>query len=88
MHAVADGRRVDVVTIEDGSDHARLTIANVQRFTGTSLGTAVRLASRNPARMMGMSHLFLMAPGAPANFNVFDQTGARTGSILHGRLIE
>jgi hypothetical protein len=63
-------------------------VANVQRFTGTSLGTAVRLASRNPARMMGMSHLSAMAPGTPANFNVFDQAGARTGSILHGRLIE
>ena len=63
-------------------------VANVQRFTGTSLGTAVRLASRNPAKMMGMSHLSAMAPGTPANFNLFDQSGARTGSILHGRLIE
>jgi N-acetylglucosamine-6-phosphate deacetylase len=63
-------------------------VANVQRFTGTSLGTAVRLASRNPARMMGMSHLTEMAPGTPANFNVFDEAGDRTGSIFHGRLIE
>lgn len=63
-------------------------VANVQRFTGTSLGTAVRLASRNPARMMGMSHLTQMAPGTPANFNVFDAAGGRTGSIFHGRLVE
>ncbi len=63
-------------------------VANVQRFTGTSLGTAVRLASRNPARMMGMSHLSAMAPGTPANFNVFDEAGNHTGSILHGRRIE
>ena len=63
-------------------------VANVQRFTGTSLGTAVRLASRNPARMMGMSHLTQMAPGTPANFNVFDEAGDRTGSIFHGRLVE
>jgi N-acetylglucosamine-6-phosphate deacetylase len=63
-------------------------VANVQRFTGASLGTAVRLASRNPARMMGMSHLTEMAPGTPANFNVFDEAGDRTGSIFHGRLIE
>ncbi len=63
-------------------------VANVQRFTGTSLDTAVRLASRNPARMMGMSHLSAMAPGTPANFNVFDEAGTRTGSIFHGRLIE
>jgi N-acetylglucosamine-6-phosphate deacetylase len=63
-------------------------VANVQRFTGASLGTAVRLASRNPARMMGMSHLTEMAPGTPANFNIFDEAGDLTGSIFHGRLIE
>jgi N-acetylglucosamine-6-phosphate deacetylase len=63
-------------------------VANVRRFTGASLGMAVRLASRNPARMMGMSHLTEMAPGTAANFNVFDEAGDRTGSIFHGRLIE
>lgn len=65
-----------------------MAVANVQRFTGTPLGTAVRLASRNPARMMGMSHLTEMAPGTPAHFNVFDEAGNRTGSIFHGRRIE
>jgi N-acetylglucosamine-6-phosphate deacetylase len=63
-------------------------VANVQRFTGASLGTAVRLASRNPARMMGMAYLTEMAPGSPANFNVFDGAGDHTGSIFRGRLIE
>jgi N-acetylglucosamine-6-phosphate deacetylase len=63
-------------------------VANVQRFTGTSLGAAVRLASRNPACMMGMPHLTQMMPGTPANFNVFDEAGDRTGSIFHGRLVE
>jgi N-acetylglucosamine-6-phosphate deacetylase len=63
-------------------------VANVRRFTGTSLAAAVRLASRNPARMMGMSHLTQMAPGTPANFNVYDEAGDRTGSIFRGRLVE
>ncbi len=63
-------------------------VANVQKFTGTSLGAAVRLASRNPARMMGMSQLSTMAPGTPANFNVFDEAGDHTGTIFHGRLVE
>jgi N-acetylglucosamine-6-phosphate deacetylase len=62
-------------------------VANVRWFTGTSLATAVRLASRNPARMVGMPYLTEMAPGTPANFNVFNETGERTGSIFHGRLI-
>ena len=63
-------------------------VANVRKFTGTPLNAAVRLASRNPARMMGMPHLTQMAPGTPANFNVFDNAGDRTGSIFHGRLLE
>jgi len=63
-------------------------VANVQKFTGTSLGAAVRLASRNPARMMGMPHLTQMTPGTPANFNVFDAAGDHTGTIFCGRLVE
>ncbi len=63
-------------------------VANVRRFTGTPLSAAVRLASRNPARMMGMPHLTQMTPGTPANFNVFDEAGDRTGSIFHGQLFE
>jgi N-acetylglucosamine-6-phosphate deacetylase len=63
-------------------------VANVQKFTGTSLGAAVRLASRNPARMMGMPQLSLMTPGRPANFNVFDAAGDHTGTIFCGRLVE
>jgi N-acetylglucosamine-6-phosphate deacetylase len=63
-------------------------VANVQRFTGSSLGTAVRLASRNPARMMGMSELTDVAAGSAANFNVFNEAGERTGSIFWGRLID
>jgi len=63
-------------------------VANVQKFTGTSLGAAVRLASRNPARMMGMPQLSRMTPGTPANFNVFDAAGDHTGTIIYGRLVE
>jgi N-acetylglucosamine-6-phosphate deacetylase len=63
-------------------------VANVQKFTGTSLGAAVRLASRNPARMMGMPHLSQMGVGTPANFNVFDAVGDSTGTIFCGRLVE
>jgi N-acetylglucosamine-6-phosphate deacetylase len=63
-------------------------VANVRRFTGTSLAAAVRLASRNPARMMGMPELTAMGPGSPANFNIFNAAGERTGSMLGGRLID
>ncbi|MGI4853159.1 MAG: N-acetylglucosamine-6-phosphate deacetylase [Janthinobacterium lividum] len=55
-------------------------VANVQAFTGCSLAEAVRMASRNPSAMMGRS-------ASSADFNIFNEAGARTGSILRGRLL-
>ena len=63
-------------------------VENLRLFTGAPLGTAVGLASRNPARMLGLEHLVALSPGAPANFNRFGPGGERLGSILHGRQIE
>jgi N-acetylglucosamine-6-phosphate deacetylase len=60
-------------------------VVNLQRFTGTDLATAVRMASSNPARMLGLSDAF--ASGAPANFNVFNAEGARTHTLLRGKLL-
>lgn len=60
-------------------------VANLQKFTGSSLTRAVGLASRNPARMLGLHHLVSLTPGSPANFNIFNPAGERTGSILRGQ---
>jgi N-acetylglucosamine-6-phosphate deacetylase len=60
-------------------------VDNLRRFTGASLRTAVRLASRNPARMLGLEHLSGLTPGAPANFNCFNEAGERLGMIFRGR---
>src|ERR1700733_2330551 len=54
-------------------------VENLQLFTGAPLGTAVRLASGNPARMLGLEQLVALAPGAPANFNRYGQGGERLG---------
>jgi N-acetylglucosamine-6-phosphate deacetylase len=59
-------------------------VANLREFTESSLETAVRMASRNPARMVGMEHLTSMEPGSAANFNVWNAEGVRTGSVMHG----
>jgi N-acetylglucosamine-6-phosphate deacetylase len=59
-------------------------VENVREFTGVGLGAAVRLASRNPARMLGLEKVMGMMPGNDANFNVYDEAGVRTGSILRG----
>jgi N-acetylglucosamine-6-phosphate deacetylase len=63
-------------------------VANVMRFTGSPLATAVRLASRNPARVLGMEHLVRVEPGSPANFNRYDAEGRFQGSILNGQPIQ
>jgi N-acetylglucosamine-6-phosphate deacetylase len=63
-------------------------VATVRRFTGAPLQTAVRLASRNPARMLGMERLTAMAIGSPAQFNVYDEDGRRVAGIFHGRRFE
>jgi N-acetylglucosamine-6-phosphate deacetylase len=63
-------------------------VANLQHYTGASLTTAVRLASRNPARMLGLDQLGAVAVGQPANFNVFSADGTLQRTILHGRAVE
>src|SRR5208283_5906296 len=64
-------------------------IANLQLFTGAGAGlaTAVRLASRNPARMLGLDDLGAIAVGRPANFNLYSAAGELRQTILRGRVL-
>jgi N-acetylglucosamine-6-phosphate deacetylase len=62
-------------------------VQNLRAMTGASLHTAVGLASHNPARMLGLEHLSHIAPGAAANFNVYDGQGQRLAMILRGKRI-
>lgn len=57
-------------------------VANVQAFTGCSLAAAVRMASRNPGNMLRTS-----ISQTTANFNIFDETGKRIGTILRGEVL-
>ncbi len=59
-------------------------IANVQAFTGCALADAVRMASRNPTMMMDT----IARGSSAADFNIFNEDGKRTGSILRGRLLD
>jgi len=60
-------------------------VANLQRFTGASLGTATRMASYTPAAMLGVAEIIAnVAIGQPANLNIFNATGELTGTILNG----
>jgi N-acetylglucosamine-6-phosphate deacetylase len=91
---VADGRcllasdlEVGVETLAGSVLTMDRAVANVQRFTGASFATAVRLASRNPARMLGMDGLGEIAVGKPANFNIFSPDGALRATVLHGKVV-
>jgi N-acetylglucosamine-6-phosphate deacetylase len=57
-------------------------VSNVQAFTGCSLATAIRMATRNPGDM-------LQTPisETAADFNIFDDTGKRIGTILRGEVL-
>lgn len=63
-------------------------IANLQRFTGTPLSSAVRLATHNPAKLLGLENTIANpVPGQPANFNVFNAAGDLQSTILNGERI-
>lgn len=92
---VADGRCLSTRDLANGVETLAgsvLTldraVANLRRFTGASLATASHLASRNPARMLGLDELGKIAVGRPANFNVFSADGNLQQTILHGRVVE
>jgi N-acetylglucosamine-6-phosphate deacetylase len=60
-------------------------VRKLQEFTGADLATAVRLASRNPARMLGLADDVIL--GADANLNVYDAHGKRQQTILRGKVL-
>jgi N-acetylglucosamine-6-phosphate deacetylase len=91
---VADGRAMLAGDLERGAhtlagsvltmDRA---VANLQQFTGASLADATRLASHNPAAMLGRPELTRLAPGNPANLNRFDAGGRLIATYIQGELI-
>ena len=60
-------------------------VSNVQRFTGAPLSLATRLASHNPARMLGLDALTRIAPRQPAHLNRFSSTGRLIATYIGGK---
>ena len=60
-------------------------VGNLREMTGADLPTAVRLASRNPARMLGLAEG--LEAGSMANFNVYDAAGTLQGTFVRGRML-
>ena len=91
---VADGRAMLAGDLDRGAhtlagsvltmDRA---VANLQQFTGASIADATRLASHNPAAMLGRPELTRLAPGSTANLNRFDSSGRLIATYIQGELI-
>jgi N-acetylglucosamine-6-phosphate deacetylase len=60
-------------------------VANLQRITGAPLSTALRLASHNPANLLGLPPS--LTPGQPANFNTFSPEGHLKSTTLYGTTV-
>jgi N-acetylglucosamine-6-phosphate deacetylase len=59
-------------------------VTKMRAFTGADFATAIRLASRNPARMLGLPHE--LTPGASADFNIYTPEGNLLQTMLRGQL--
>lgn len=82
---VANGRALSNGSLAGSVLTMDRAVANLQRFTGSPLGTAVRLASHNPAKLLGLEgSIGNPAPGQPANFNVFNGSGDLQSTLLNG----
>ncbi len=83
---VQDGRCVTDAGVLAGSVIALSeVVSRMREFTGADLATAVRLASRNPARMLGLDDDLKV--GSLANFNVYEAGGGLRGTVVRGKLL-
>jgi N-acetylglucosamine-6-phosphate deacetylase len=55
-------------------------VANVMRFAGVDLATAVAMASRHPARLLGLRPVELR-PGDAADVTLFDLDEGASGAV-------
>ena len=82
---VANGRALSNGSLAGSVLTMDRAVANLQRFTGSVLGMAVRLASHNPAKLLGLEgSIGNPASGQPANFNVFNGSGNLQSTLLNG----
>jgi len=59
-------------------------VANLQFFTQAPLSDATRLASHNPAALLGLSTLTRLSPNSPANLNRFNSANQLTATYIRG----
>ena len=63
-------------------------VENLRRFTDAPLEVATRLASRNPAALLGLDDtVSAIGLGQPANFNLFNPAGRLEKTLLYGTAV-
>ena len=92
--AVASGRALLASDLKKGTETLAgsvLTldqaVRNAHSFTGCTLAQALRMVTRNPARLLGLDHLATPALGQPANLVHYTSRGEIQQVILNGRLV-
>jgi N-acetylglucosamine-6-phosphate deacetylase len=85
VHVEGDACRTDAGVLAGSVITLDRAVANLIEIARAELHTAARLASINPARMLGLPEF--LAPGALADFNVYDADGIKRQSFIRGSLI-
>jgi len=85
VHVEGDACRTESGVLAGSVITLDRAVTNFVKVARTPLPIAVRLASINPARMLGLPEP--LVPGAPADFNVYDAEGIRRESFVRGRLV-
>jgi N-acetylglucosamine-6-phosphate deacetylase len=62
-------------------------LRNMMAFTGCTLADAVQMASANPARLLGLRHKGVIAPGCDADLAVLSPANEVTYTFAGGQLV-
>jgi N-acetylglucosamine-6-phosphate deacetylase len=85
VHVEGDGCRTDAGVLAGSVITLERAVSNLRKITGADLEVATRLASSNPAKMLGLPHL--VGPGAFADFNVYEASGNLQHTMVRGSLV-
>jgi N-acetylglucosamine-6-phosphate deacetylase len=85
VHVDGEACRTDAGVLAGSVITLERAVANLQKIAHVKVHLAARLASVNPARMLGFPEL--LQPGAIADFNIYHSDGMRRQSFIRGALI-
>ena len=86
VHVEGDACRTDSGVLAGSIITLERAVANLCNIASVDLHCAARLASINPARMLGLPEV--LEAGALADFNIFDSKGVRKCTFIRGSLLD